>query len=100
MSEPSVIDTVSILRGLKERYENHHGVRIADGALVAAAQLSSRYITGRFQPDKSIDLMDEACAKTRVQLDSQPEVIDKLGVCVGVYVFMESRCVVDIKRLG
>ena len=78
VGEPSVEDTVSILRGLKERYEAHHGVRIADTALVAAAQLSSRYITDRFLPDKAIDLVDEACAKTRVQLDSQPEVIDQL----------------------
>ncbi|CAJ0638973.1 5505_t:CDS:2 [Entrophospora sp. SA101] len=78
VGEPSVLDTVSILRGLKERYENHHGVKITDGALVAAAQLSSRYITNRFLPDKAIDLMDEACANTRVQLDSRPEVIDQL----------------------
>jgi len=78
VGEPSVEDTVSILRGLKERYESHHGVRIADAALVAAARLSSRYIQGRFLPDKAIDLVDEACAKTRVQLDSQPEAIDAL----------------------
>ena len=78
VGEPSVEDTVSILRGLKERYEAHHGVRIADAALVAAAKLSSRYIQDRFLPDKAIDLMDEACAKTRVQLDSQPEEIDNL----------------------
>jgi ATP-dependent Clp protease ATP-binding subunit ClpB len=76
VNEPSVVDTVSILRGLKKRYETHHGVEISDGALVAAAQLSSRYITARFLPDKAIDLVDEACAKTRVQLDSQPEAID------------------------
>jgi ATP-dependent Clp protease ATP-binding subunit ClpB len=76
--EPSVTDTVSILRGLKERYENHHGVRVLDSALVIAAQLSNRYITQRFLPDKAIDLVDEACASTRVQLDSQPEVIDRL----------------------
>ena len=78
VGEPSVEDTVSILRGLKERYEAHHGVRIADAALVAAARLSSRYIQDRFLPDKAIDLVDEACAKTRVQLDSQPEAIDQL----------------------
>ncbi len=78
VGEPSIEDTVSILRGLKERYEAHHGVRIADAALVAAAKLSSRYIQDRFLPDKAIDLMDEACAKTRVQLDSQPEAIDNL----------------------
>ncbi|EDQ86454.1 uncharacterized protein MONBRDRAFT_11007 [Monosiga brevicollis MX1] len=76
--EPSVPDTVSILRGLKERYEAHHGVRIADAALVAAAQLSHRYIQGRFLPDKAIDLIDEACANARVQLDSRPEEIDQL----------------------
>eukprot|EP01124_Arcella_intermedia_P007684 TRINITY_DN1474_c0_g1_i1.p1 TRINITY_DN1474_c0_g1~~TRINITY_DN1474_c0_g1_i1.p1 ORF type:complete len:907 (-),score=230.63 TRINITY_DN1474_c0_g1_i1:44-2764(-) len=78
VNEPSVVDTVSILRGLKEKYETHHGVEISDGALVAAAQLSSRYITNRFLPDKAIDLIDEACANTRVQLDSQPESIDIL----------------------
>merc|ERR1712137_1413799 len=78
VGEPSVLDTVSILRGLKDKYEAHHGVRITDGALVAAAKLSDRYITTRFLPDKAIDLIDEA-ANTRVQLDSQPEVIDKLN---------------------
>ncbi|EGD82525.1 heat shock protein [Salpingoeca rosetta] len=78
VSEPSVPDTVSILRGLKERYEAHHGVRIQDAALVTAAQLADRYITQRFLPDKAIDLVDEACAKTRVQLDSRPEEIDAL----------------------
>ncbi|KAJ1672643.1 Chaperone protein ClpB1, partial [Spiromyces aspiralis] len=78
VKEPTIEDTVSILRGLKERYENHHGVKIQDAALVAAAQLSSRYITNRFLPDKAIDLVDEACANTRVQLDSQPEIIDNM----------------------
>ncbi|KAL8230733.1 hypothetical protein R6Q57_000511 [Mikania cordata] len=78
VAEPSVPDTISILRGLKERYEGHHGVRILDRALVVAAQLSSRYITARFLPDKAIDLVDEACANVRVQLDSQPEEIDNL----------------------
>ncbi|XP_010276256.1 PREDICTED: chaperone protein ClpB1 [Nelumbo nucifera] len=78
VAEPSVADTISILRGLKERYEGHHGVRIQDRALVVAAQLSSRYITGRHLPDKAIDLVDEACANVRVQLDSQPEEIDNL----------------------
>eukprot|EP00743_Colponemidia_sp_Colp-15_P002079 GILK01002255.1.p1 GENE.GILK01002255.1~~GILK01002255.1.p1 ORF type:complete len:749 (-),score=175.09 GILK01002255.1:172-2418(-) len=78
VGEPSVTDTVSILRGLKEKYESHHGVSIQDAALVAAAQLADRYITTRFLPDKAIDLMDEACANARVQLDSQPEVIDQL----------------------
>jgi ATP-dependent Clp protease ATP-binding subunit ClpB len=78
VKEPSVADTVSILRGLKDKYETHHGVRISDGALVLAAQLADRYITSRFLPDKAIDLIDEACANTRVQLDSRPEVIDQL----------------------
>lgn len=78
VGEPSVIDTISILRGLKERYEVHHGVRISDSALVLAAQLAHRYIQGRFLPDKAIDLVDEACANVRVQLDSQPEIIDSL----------------------
>ncbi|WJX81176.1 Chaperone protein ClpB1 [Trifolium repens] len=78
VSEPSVPDTISILRGLKEKYEGHHGVRIQDRAIVVAAQLSSRYITGRRLPDKAIDLIDEACANVRVQLDSQPEEIDNL----------------------
>ncbi len=78
VSEPSVEDTISILRGLRERYETHHGVRIKDVALVVAAQLANRYITTRFLPDKAIDLIDEACASTRVQLDSRPAVIDEL----------------------
>lgn len=78
VKEPSVPDTVSILRGLKERYESHHGVQILDGALVAAAKLADRYIKQRFMPDKAIDIIDEACANVRVQLDSQPEVIDEL----------------------
>ncbi|RHY35662.1 hypothetical protein DYB26_000596 [Aphanomyces astaci] len=78
VKEPSVEDTVSILRGLKSRYESHHGVAITDGALVAAATLADRYITERFMPDKAIDCIDEACANVRVQLDSQPEVIDAL----------------------
>ncbi|KZV23287.1 heat shock protein 101 [Dorcoceras hygrometricum] len=78
VAEPSVVDTISILRGLKEKYEGHHGVKIQDRALVMAAQLSARYITGRHLPDKAIDLVDEACANVRVQLDSQPEEIDNL----------------------
>jgi ATP-dependent Clp protease ATP-binding subunit ClpB len=73
-----VIDTVSILRGIKGRYEEHHGVRITDSALVLAAKLSHRYINQRFLPDKAIDVVDEACASVRVQLDSQPEIIDAL----------------------
>ncbi|KAL3849129.1 hypothetical protein ACJIZ3_011011 [Penstemon smallii] len=78
VAEPSVADTISILRGIKEKYEGHHGVMIQDRALVNAAQLSARYITGRHLPDKAIDLVDEACANVRVQLDSQPEEIDNL----------------------
>ncbi|MBX7146663.1 MAG: ATP-dependent chaperone ClpB [Alphaproteobacteria bacterium] len=78
INEPSVIDTISILRGLKEKYELHHGVRITDSALVAAATLSNRYISDRFLPDKAIDLVDEAASKLRMQLDSKPEHIDEL----------------------
>ena len=78
VGEPSLEDTISILRGLKERYEVHHGVRIQDSALVAAATLSNRYITDRFLPDKAIDLMDEAASRVRVQIDSMPEEIDQL----------------------
>jgi ATP-dependent Clp protease ATP-binding subunit ClpB len=76
VDEPSVEDTISILRGLQERYEVHHGVRITDGALVAAAQLSHRYIADRFLPDKAIDLVDEAAAKLRIEMDSMPEELD------------------------
>jgi ATP-dependent Clp protease ATP-binding subunit ClpB len=75
---PSVADTVSILRGLRERYEVHHGVRIQDGALVAAATLSDRYITDRFLPDKAIDLVDEACATIRTEIDSMPTELDQV----------------------
>ena len=78
VGEPSVEDTISILRGLKQRYEVHHGVRITDGALVAAAVLSNRYITDRFLPDKAIDLVDEAASHRRVELDSTPSEIDAL----------------------
>ena len=78
VGEPSVEDTISILRGLAERYEVHHGVRIQDSALVAAATLSNRYITDRFLPDKAIDLMDEAASRVRVQIDSMPEELDQL----------------------
>jgi len=78
VGEPSVEDTVSILRGLKERYEVHHGVRIQDAALVAAASLSNRYITDRFLPDKAIDLVDEAASRVRVQIDSMPEELDQI----------------------
>jgi ATP-dependent Clp protease ATP-binding subunit ClpB len=78
VNEPSVEDTISILRGIKEKYEVHHGVRITDGALVAAATLSNRYITDRFLPDKAIDLMDEAASRLRMEVDSKPEEIDEL----------------------
>ncbi|NTI17056.1 ATP-dependent chaperone ClpB [Agrobacterium rhizogenes] len=78
VEEPTVEDTISILRGLKEKYEQHHKVRIADAALVAAATLSNRYITDRFLPDKAIDLMDEAAARLRMQVDSKPEELDEL----------------------
>jgi ATP-dependent Clp protease ATP-binding subunit ClpB len=78
VDEPSVADTISILRGIKEKYELHHGVRIADAALVAAATLSNRYITDRFLPDKAIDLMDEAASRLRMQVDSKPEELDEL----------------------
>ena len=78
VGEPSVEDTISILRGLKEKYELHHGVRIKDSALVAAAALSNRYITGRFLPDKAIDLIDEAASRIRIEIDSLPEEIDEL----------------------
>ncbi len=76
VGEPSVEDTISILRGLKERYEVHHGVRVTDSAIVAAAQLSHRYITDRFLPDKAIDLVDEAASKLRIEIDSMPEELD------------------------
>ncbi|MGE3932298.1 MAG: ATP-dependent chaperone ClpB [Rhodospirillaceae bacterium] len=78
VAEPSVEDTISILRGLKEKYEVHHGVRITDGAIVAAATLSNRYITDRFLPDKAIDLVDEAASRLRMEVDSKPEEIDEL----------------------
>ncbi|MGE0740111.1 MAG: ATP-dependent chaperone ClpB [Hyphomonadaceae bacterium] len=78
VEEPTVEDTISILRGLKDRYEQHHGVRISDAALVSAAQLSHRYITDRFLPDKAIDLVDEAAARLRMAVDSKPEELDEL----------------------
>ena len=78
VNEPSVEDTISILRGIKEKYELHHGVRITDAAIVAAATLSSRYIADRFLPDKAIDLMDEAGSRLRMQVDSKPEALDEL----------------------
>src|SRR5690349_3126682 len=78
IEEPGIEETVSILRGLKERYEVHHGVRITDGAIVAAAQLSHRYISDRFLPDKAIDLVDEAASKLRIEIDSMPEELDEI----------------------
>ena len=78
VNEPSVLDTISILRGIKERFELHHGVSISDNAVVAAATLSNRYITDRFLPDKAIDLIDEACASCRMELDSKPAQLDDL----------------------
>jgi len=78
VDEPSVEDTISILRGIKEKYELHHGVRITDSAIVAAATLSNRYITDRFLPDKAIDLMDEAASRLRMEVESKPEAIDEL----------------------
>jgi ATP-dependent Clp protease ATP-binding subunit ClpB len=78
VGEPSVEETIAILRGLKEKYEVHHGVRIADNALIAAAALSNRYITDRFLPDKAIDLMDEAASRLRIEIDSMPTEIDQL----------------------
>jgi ATP-dependent Clp protease ATP-binding subunit ClpB len=78
VSEPTVEDTISILRGIKEKYEMHHGVRISDSSLVSAATLSNRYITDRFLPDKAIDLMDEAASRLRMEVDSKPEALDEL----------------------
>ena len=78
VGEPSVEDTIAILRGLSERYEVHHGVRIQDAALVAAAVLSDRYVTGRFLPDKAIDLIDEAASKLRIEIDSMPTELDQI----------------------
>ena len=78
VDQPSVEDTISILRGLRERYEVHHGVRITDAALVAAAVLSNRYITERFLPDKAIDLVDEAASRLRMEMDSMPAELDEI----------------------
>jgi ATP-dependent Clp protease ATP-binding subunit ClpB len=78
VGEPSVRTTIAILRGLQEKYELHHGVDITDPAIVAAAELSHRYITDRFLPDKAIDLIDEAAARIKMEIDSKPEVMDKL----------------------
>src|SRR5438270_2623414 len=78
VGEPTVEDTIAILRGLKERYEVHHGVRITDSALVAAATLSHRYIADRFLPDKAIDLVDEAASRIKMEIDSKPTEIDEV----------------------
>src|SRR5262249_55771139 len=78
VDEPSDEDTISILRGLKDRYEQHHSVRTSDSALVAAATLSNRYITDRYLPDKAIDLIDEAAARLKMQVDSKPEELDSI----------------------
>lgn len=79
VNEPTVEDTISILRGLKERYEVFHGVKIQDQALIAAATLSDRYITDRFLPDKAIDLIDEACALIRTEMNSMPTEMDEIN---------------------
>ena len=79
VDEPDTLSTISILRGLKEKYENHHHVRIKDDAIIAAVELSSRYITDRFLPDKAIDLMDEAASKLRMEVDSLPEELDEIS---------------------
>ena len=78
VDEPSVEDTIAILRGLQEKYEAHHGVEITDPAIVAAAELSHRYITDRYLPDKAIDLIDEAASRVKMEIDSKPEALDKL----------------------
>ncbi|MDX1924806.1 MAG: ATP-dependent chaperone ClpB [Rickettsiaceae bacterium] len=78
VSEPNIIDTISILRGIKEKYEIHHGIRISDGAIIAAAKLSSRYITDRFLPDKAIDLVDEAASRRKIEVSNKPEHLDEL----------------------
>ena len=78
VNEPTVEQTIAILRGLKEKYEVHHGIKLKDSALIAASILSSRYISDRFLPDKAIDLIDEAAARLRMEIDSKPEEIDKL----------------------
>src|SRR3546814_13900637 len=77
VDEPGTQDAISILRGLKERYENHHKVRIRDEAIIAAVELSQRYISERFLPDKAIDLMDEAASRLRMEMDSKPEELDE-----------------------
>ena len=78
VDEPSTEDAISILRGIKEKYENHHKVQITDGAIISAVELSQRYITDRFLPDKAIDLIDEAAAKLRMEINSKPEALDEI----------------------
>ncbi len=99
VDEPTVEDTISILRGLKEKYEAHHKVKITDGALVAAATLSHRYITDRFLPDKAIDLVDEAAARLRMQIDSKPEELDNLDREI-VRLKIEQEALKKEKRCG
>src|SRR5258707_12108869 len=79
VDEPNIEDSISILRGIKDKYELHHGVRIKDDAVISAVELSNRYISDRFLPDKAIDLMDEAAAKLRLEMDSLPEELDELN---------------------
>ena len=78
VDEPDVQDAISILRGIKDKYELHHGVRVKDDAIIAAVELSDRYISDRYLPDKAIDLMDEAAAKLRIEIDSMPEELDEV----------------------
>ena len=105
VGEPSVENTIAILRGLKERYELHHHVQITDPAIVAAATLSNRYITDRQLPDKAIDLIDEAAASIRLQIDSKPEALDRLERKL-IQLKMERQAVAketdeaSIRRLG
>ena len=102
VTEPSVEDTISILRGIKEKYDLHHGVRITDSALISAASLSKRYITERFLPDKAIDLMDEAASRLRMEVDSKPEAIDELDRRIlQIKIELESlKNETDIKNTG
>src|SRR3954467_46786 len=100
VGEPSVEDTIAILRGLKSRYESHHRVRINDGALVAAATLSDRYITSRFLPDKAIDLVDEAASRLRMEIDSRPVEIDELQRAADRLTMEELALVKEVERPG
>lgn len=91
VNQPSVKDTITILRGLRERYEVHHGVRISDSALIAAATYSDRYISDRFLPDKAIDLVDESCSRLRLEQESRPDVIEVLdGAVLTLQIELES----------